>query len=79
MGFDGYRPGHGLRTSRREVRRMVKLYVPLRPQEIDQLVALARQERRLPAQQAAYIIARVLSTNEPPPAGQHEPPAIVGS
>ena len=40
---------------------MVKLYVPLRPQEIDRLVAVANAERRRPADQAAHMLSRLLA------------------
>ena len=40
---------------------VVKLYVPLRPQEIDRLVAVANAERRRPADQAAHMLSRLLA------------------
>jgi len=48
----------------------MKLYIPLRTEEMARLVALAREERRRPQDQAALIIARALAEepNEKPQA-----------
>jgi len=42
----------------------MRLYVPLRRDEFDQLTALARVERRRPQDQAAVLIERALAANE---------------
>lgn len=49
----------------------MRLYVPLRKSEFEQLVALARLERRRPQDQAALLIARALPSDDP--AGQVDP------
>jgi hypothetical protein len=39
----------------------MRVYVPLRSAEVDELVELAVAERRLPQQQAAYLLARAIA------------------
>ncbi len=42
----------------------MRLYVPLRQSEFEQLIALARSERRRPQDQAALLIARALPSDD---------------
>jgi hypothetical protein len=45
---------------------VVRLYVPLRREEVNRIVQLAQAERRRPADQAAYIIAQWLEQTTTP-------------
>jgi hypothetical protein len=45
---------------------MHNLYVPLSPEELDQLIEWARQERRRPQDQAAHILAEELRKRRGP-------------
>ena len=58
---------------------MVKLYVPLRHDEIDRLVAVAASERRRPADQAAYMLSRLLSERTAPQDVSTQVPAVTGT
>lgn len=42
----------------------VKVFVPLTAAEFERLVKLAQQERRLPRDQAAVLLARALGSEE---------------
>ena len=42
---------------------MQRVYVPLRTQELERLVALAHQERRRPQEQAAFLISQALDAS----------------
>jgi hypothetical protein len=50
---------------------VTKLYVPLRPDEIDRLQQMAESERRRPAEQASYLLSLALAekSEEKRPAG----------
>ena len=55
----------------------MRLFVPLRKDELEKLAALARAERRRPQDQAAVLIAQALrGTPQPAAPGTHPSPVV---